>query len=481
MTDGKNRLLKTKVICTLGPASSDPATIRALSRAGMDAARLNMSHSKPEQARAVARSLRECEKESGKPLALLVDLQGPKLRIGELAEERRLVEGQRIVLAPSDQAGPEDLPVTYATLADEVGLDGRILLDDGRVELRVRGVAPPRVEAEVVLGGAIVGGKGINLPGVRVSAPALTEKDLADLELALEIGADCVALSFVRSAEDVRDLRSRVPDEVLVMAKIEKDVALDDIESIIEESDAVMVARGDLGTELPFEKVPLVQKRIVRQANTRYRPVVIATQMLESMVERPRPTRAEVSDVANAILDGTDAVLLAAETAVGRYPVAAVDALSRVIREIESTSSVLATGPAYDVPPPFQVDSGPTSIELAVACATLEAVRAIRAPAIVTLTSSGFTARVVSSRRPPVPILAVTDSPQVVRQLAMVWGIAAVFCPKEASWDNMWEVARAELLARGLARPGDRIVVTLGIPFHVRGTTNVLRIETLTT
>ncbi len=480
MNGGKERLLKTKVICTLGPASSDPATIQALSRAGMDAARLNMSHSTAEQVRSVARSLRECEVSSGKPLTLLVDLQGPKLRVGELAGERRLEPGERIVLAPSDQAGPGDLPVTYATLADEVGLDGRILLDDGRVELRVRGLAPPRVEAEVVQGGVISRGKGINLPGVRVSAPALTEKDVADLELALEVGADCVALSFVRSASDVRDLRSRLPDDVLLMAKIEKDVALDDIDSIIEESDSVMVARGDLGTELPFENVPLVQKRIVRQANTRYRPVVIATQMLESMVERPRPTRAEVSDVANAILDGTDAVLLAAETAIGRYPVAAVSALARVIREIESASSVLATGPAYDVPPPFQDASGPTSTELAIACATVEAVRAIRAPAIVTLTSSGFTARVVSSRRPPVPILAVTDSPRVVRQLAMVWGVAPVLCTEEASWDNMWAVARAELIERGLAGPGDRVVVTLGIPFHVRGTTNVVRIETLT-
>ncbi len=241
-----------------------------------------------------------------------------------------------------------------------------------------------------------------------------------------------------------------------------------------------MVARGDLGTELPFEKVPLVQKRVVRQANARYRPVVIATQMLESMVERPHPTRAEVSDVANAILDGTDAVLLAAETAIGRYPVAAVTALTRVIREIESTRSLLATGPAYDVPPPDQSDSGPASTELAVACATLEAVRAIRAPAIVTLTSSGFTARVVSSRRPPVPILAVTDAPGVVRQLAVVWGVAPVLCAEPASWENMWEVARAELLERGLARSGDRVVVTLGIPFHVRGTTNLVRIETLT-
>ncbi len=478
MSVERGQLLKTKIICTIGPASADPSTLGALCRAGMDAARLNMSHSTPDQVRAIARSLRECAASQGKNLALLIDLQGPKLRVGDLAEPRRLERGEQVVLAPNDTAGGA-LPVTYGRLADDLGEGDRILLDDGRVELRVRRVTPPRVEAEVVLGGTVSAGKGMNLPGVRVSAPGLTEKDLADLQLALEVGADCVALSFVRSAEDVRDLRARIPEDILLMSKIEKGAALGELDGIIEESDAVMVARGDLGTELPFEQVPLVQKRIVRAANMRYRPVVIATQMLESMVERSRPTRAEVSDVANAILDGTDAVLLAAETAIGRHPVESVEALTRVIREIESASSVLASGPAYDVPATPSARGGPASTEVAVACATLEAVKAIQAPAAVTFTRSGFTARVVSSRRLPVPILAVTDSEKVLRQLAMVWGVASVLCPWEASYENMWETARTELLNRGFAHSGDRVVVTAGMPFHVRGTTNMVRIEEL--
>jgi pyruvate kinase len=354
----------------------------------------------------------------------------------------------------------------------------RLLLADGRLELRVRDVRPPRVEAEVVRGGRVAGGAGINLPGVRVSAPALTEKDLADVEVAREIGAECVALSFVRSADNVRELKARLPDDVLVMAKIEKDAALAEFESILEAADAVMVARGDLGTELPFEQVPLVQKRIVRMANARFRPVVIATEMLETMIERPRPTRAEVSDIANAILDGTDAVMLSAETAIGRYPVQSVCAMTRVIREVETTSAALEGGPPYDVPPDSP-EPWPAPTDVAIARATLEAVRAIGASAVVTFTKSGYTARVVSSRRPPVPILAITDSRRVERQLSLVWGVAPLLCRDEPSYDNMWRTGREELLRRGLARKGDRVVITAGMPFHVRGTTNMLRIEAL--
>jgi pyruvate kinase len=475
MNSRATTFLKTKIVCTIGPASSDPATLQALCIAGMDVARLNMSHGTPAQVREAARHVRDSAAELGKPVALLVDLQGPKIRVGDLEEPVALRPGDRVVLAPKESAAAGELPVTYAKLADDLSKGDRVLVHDGRVEIRVQRVDPPRVEAEVVIGGEVTGGRGINLPGVPVSAPALTDKDLADVELARQVGADYLALSLVRSADHVRELRGRVPGNLLVLAKIEKDAAVQDLEPILEASDAVMVARGDLGTELPFEQVPLVQKRIVRRANSRYRPVVIATEMLESMIERARPTRAEVSDVANAILDGTDAVLLSAETAIGRHPVEAVRALTRVIAEVESRSALLMGGPPYDVP--ATPDSGePASTELAVACAALEAVRAIRAPAIVTYTRSGFTARVISSRRPPVPILAVTDTEAVLRQLAMVWGVLPVLCTDEPSDEVMWETARAELLRRGLAAPGDRVVVTAGVPFHVRGTTNNLRI-----
>ncbi|UCF19725.1 MAG: pyruvate kinase [Gemmatimonadota bacterium] len=478
MDTGKRAFLKTKVICTVGPASADPGTLAALCDAGMDVARLNMSHTGHEEARLAARRIRECAASSDRPIAIMVDLQGPKIRIGRLDGPRMLASGDVVGLAPADRAAGEELPVSYPDLARDLRPDDRVLLSDGQIELRVREVAPPRVITEVVLGGEVSSGKGVNLPGVRVSAPSLTEKDLADLEVALEIEAEYVALSFARSAENVLDLRERVPEVVSVVTKIEKDSALEELEAILGASDAVIVARGDLGTELPFEQVPLAQKRIVRRANARYRPVVIATELLESMIERPRPTRAEVSDIANAILDGADAVLLSAETAVGRYPVGSVRALVRVLREVESEGPLLKGGPLYDVPA-ASASEAPVSTEVAVACATVEAVRAIGAPAIITYTNSGHTARVVSSRRPPVPILAVTSSARVQRQLAMVWGVLPVLCRESLSEDNMRAVARAELLRTGLAGPGDRVVVTAGLPFHVRGTTNMVRIETI--
>jgi pyruvate kinase len=478
MGEISGQFLKTKIVCTIGPASRDPETLAALCVAGMDVARLNMSHSSAEQVTETAARIRECAGRIGKPVAVLLDLQGPKIRLGRLGAPVSLSAGQRIVLAPSQNAEEGELPVTYPELANDLAAGDRILIHDGRIELRAERVEPPRVEATVVIGGSVASGRGLNLPGVRVSAPALTEKDLADIDTAGRIGADYLALSFVRSADNVRDLRARVSDDVPIMSKIEKDVALLELEAILDASDAVMVARGDLGTELPFEQVPLAQKRIVRQANAFYRPVVIATEMLESMIERPRPTRAEVSDVANAVLDGTDAVMLSGETAIGSHPVEAVQALTRVIAEVESKSVLLAGGPPYDVPAAPR-DNEPTATELAVACATLEAVRAIRPPAIVTYTRSGYTARVMSSRRPPVPIVAVTDTEAVLRRLALVWGVLPVLCTEEPSEENLREAARAELFRRGLAAPGARVVITAGLPFHVRGTTNMVRIETV--
>ncbi|MGD8866089.1 MAG: pyruvate kinase [Gemmatimonadales bacterium] len=469
---------KTKIVCTIGPASRDVGTLQALCGAGMDVARLNMSHSSPDEVRAAARMLRESAGSSDRPLALLVDLQGPKIRLGHLPESVKIESGAQVVLSPAADATHDELPVTYDELADDLAAGDRVLLNDGRIELCVSHVRPPKVVCEAITGGEVTSGKGINLPGVRIGAPALTDKDMNDIELALEIEADYLALSFVRSAENVRELRRRVPDDTLIMSKIEKDVALEELESILEASDAVMVARGDLGTELPFEQVPLIQKRIVRRANDLHRPVIIATEMLESMIERPRPTRAEVSDVANAILDGTDAVMLSAETAIGKHPVDSVRALSRVIRAVESSGSQVVGTPPYDVAASLE-EIGPMSTEAAVALATKEAVRAVHAPAVLSFTRSGFTARLVSSRRPPVPIVAVTDSERVRRQLALVWGVLPVVSDGDPSYDEMWRLGRAEIMKRGLAAPGDRIVVTAGMPFHVQGTTNMVRIETI--
>jgi pyruvate kinase len=442
----------------------------------MDVARLNMSHSAPDEVRAAAQAVRDSAESLGRPIALLVDLQGPKMRLGDLPAPMTLDVGQRVVLTPSELARAGELPMSYGELSADVSTGDRILLNDGQVELTVRDVRSPRVEVEVLVGGQLTSRKGMNLPGVHVSAPALTQRDWADLDLAQELGAEYIALSFVRSADNVRELREGLSSGALVLSKIEKDAALDELDEILEASDAVMVARGDLGAELPFEQVPLAQKRIVRMANERYRPVIVATEMLESMVVQPRPTRAEVSDVANAILDGTDGVMLSAETAVGDYPVRSVEALARVIAEVEAKSVALTGGPLYDVPA-FTDGLGAAPTEVAVAGATVEAVRAIRAPAVVCFTRSGYTARVVSSRRPPVPILAVTDDVTVLRQLSMVWGVVPVLCENEANYDEMWRTARGELLRRSAAAVGDRVVVTAGMPFHVHGTTNMVRIE----
>jgi len=315
--------------------------------------------------------------------------------------------------------------------------------------------------------------KGMNLPGIAVSAPSLTEKDKADLEFAVANDLDMVALSFVRRAQDIDELRALIPKTMLIVAKIEKDVALENIEEIMKSTDAVMVARGDLGVELPFEEVPIAQKHIIATANRMGRPVITATQMLESMIENPRPTRAEASDVANAILDGTDAVMLSAETAAGQYPKLAVEAMRRIIKEIETRPR-----PSNAHRLDRRVASG-VNTEEAIAAATVAAVRMLDAPLVVVFTKSGFTARIVSSHRPSVPILALTDEPRVCRQLALVWGVVPRLVPTARGYDHMVAMALREALDLNLVTKGDRVLVTAGVPFDVPGTTNLLKVETV--
>jgi pyruvate kinase len=470
--------VRTKVVATIGPASAAPETVLALARAGADVFRLNMAHGTHEAHLKVIRAAREAAEQLDKPIAILADLAGPKIRIGTLAEPVPLLDGASVTLAPEAATGAGELPTTYSALAEDVSPGDRILLDDGILELRVEEVRPPRVLCRVVQGGLLKSNKGINLPGIRVSAPALTEKDLRDLEFLVEAEVDYVALSFVQRPEDLIDLRQRIPDGPLIVAKIEKDTALENIDGILSECDAVMVARGDLGVELPFEEVPIAQKRIIHLANLFGRPVITATQMLESMIESPRPTRAEASDVANAVFDGTDAVMLSGETAAGRYPLLAVEAMVRIAGEIER-SSAYSEGPKYDVPVYSQLPVGATPTEHAIAAATVEAVRLLGTPAIVCLTRSGFTARLVSSYRPPVPIIGVSDQARTYNRLALVWGVIPVRCFTEVTYDSLLACARTYLIESGIARPGDRILVTAGYPFHVRGTTNMLRVEAL--
>lgn len=466
---------RTKIVCTLGPASWSPERIAALVDAGMDVARINFSHGELDRHAETIANVRACSREKGRPIAILGDLQGPKIRVGVLGEPVVLKTGDRVVFAPEGEHQEGELPTTFHQLANDVEVGEVVLLADGLMELIVEEVQAPRVTMRVIHGGELTSNKGINLPNTLVSIPSLTEKDLRDLDFALEQKLDYLALSFVRSAEDVKDLVSRIPaGGPLVVVKVEKGMALENLSAILESSAAAMVARGDLGVELPFERVPLAQKRMIQMANGASRPVITATQMLESMIENPRPTRAEASDVANAIIDGTDALMLSAETATGKFPVAAVQAMVRIAQEIED-SHILETGPHYDIPIDPGVD-GTTPTERAIAGATVEAVRRLKAPLILTFTSSGSTARVVSSFRPPVPILAITGNPQTYQQLALVWGVVPVVCSREATYAEMMECGREEAVRRGLAKPGDRIVVTAGLPMHKAGTTNLLQV-----
>ncbi|HUG40134.1 MAG TPA: pyruvate kinase [Longimicrobiales bacterium] len=473
-------LARTKIVATVGPATASRERIAEICRGGVNVIRVNFAHGSHEDHRQTIKWVREVAGELNRPIAVLADLAGPKIRIGALPAPVELEVGTEVVLAPEEQAGERELPTTYADLATDVGVGARILLDDGKLELRVRATAPPRVYATVERGGLLVANKGINLPGVAVSAPALTPKDREDLQVALDAGVDYVGLSFVQRPEDVEELRGLIPSDFLIVAKIEKDVAVERIGEILERADAVMVARGDLGVELPFEQVPVAQKRIIQYANLYARPVITATQMLESMIEHSRPTRAEASDVANALFDGTDAVMLSGETAVGKHPALAVDAMVRIAREIERTSAFVQ-GPHYDVPILDHLRAGATRTEHAIAAATVEAVSLLGAPAIITFTRTGSTTRLVSSYRPAVPILGVTYDLRTYRQLALVWGVVPVLCrfAGDPTYADMLDCARNSLLAIGAGAAGDRVVVTAGVPFHVRGTTNMLRVEVL--
>ena len=463
---------RTKIVCTLGPATATPETIRSLVESGMNVARINFSHGTHDQHRETIRVVRGLAAEMQRPVAILGDLQGPRIRIGDLPGPIQLESGADVVLTPEADIGhASEIPVTYERLAHDLHVGERILVDDGLLELVVVEVHPPRVTARVLHGGPLRSHKGMNFPGVQVSAPSLTEKDRADVAFAIEQEVDYLALSFVRRAADVEELRKLLPRGLLIVAKIEKDSALDDIESILVASDAVMVARGDLGVELPFEEVPLAQKRIIAAANQLGRPVITATQMLESMVTHPRPTRAEASDVANAILDGTDAVMLSAETAAGKYPRLAVAAMTRIISEMEKH-------------PPQRRDERstrgqPVSTEYAIAAASAAAVRMLGAPCLIVFTKSGFSARIIASQRPNVPILVLTDQARTYRQLALVWGVIPELVPHASSYDEMVAMALEAVHRRGLARPGNKVVVTAGVPFDVPGTTNTLKVETV--
>ena len=455
--------------------------MRAMLDAGVDVVRVNASHGTPEIRSRWIKDLKEVQGQREKSSAILVDLHGPRIRVGDLAEPLTLAFGQSVVFAPEEGAAPGEIPTTYRELAEDVQPGTRILLDDGLIAIDVTSVAGDKVHGAVRYGGLLKAHKGMNLPGVEVSTPALTDKDREEALRAVDLGVNYLGMSFVRRPQDVEGLRRLIPKHVKLIAKIEKDTALQHLEGILLAADGIMVARGDLGVELPFEQVPLVQKRLIREANRHGKPVITATQMLESMIKAPRPTRAEASDVANAILDGTDAVMLSAETAVGAYPLEAVLAMDKIAREVESHRR---EGENHD--PVWQASAlhlnqphVTARTEDAIAVAVCAAAELLKVPLIVCLTSSGFTARTVASYRPSVPILAVTPESDTFRQLALIWGVIPALVDRRPDYDAMMDLTRELIIKKGLAWPGDRVVVTAGVPFDRAGTTNLLRIESV--
>lgn len=466
-----HRKRSTKIVATLGPASSDPEMIAALHRAGADLFRLNFSHGEHQDHKDRMTAIRAVEASVGTPIGVMADLQGPKIRIGTISGgAAKLVAGVPYRFDLIDQPGDEHRaplphPEVFAALSDGIVL----LIDDGRLRLNVIEAGADFANCEVVTGGTISDRKGVNLPQTLLPMGAMTAKDQADLSFALDLGVDWVALSFVQRPEDIVEAQRLIGGRAAVMAKIEKPAAMQKIDEIIELSDAIMVARGDLGVELPVEEVPALQKDLVRRARRAGKPVVVATQMLESMVAAPVPTRAEVSDVATAVYDGADAVMLSGETAAGNYPLAAVEVMDRVAAKVESD-------PGYrNIMDSEHADPEATSAD-AITAAARQVAGTISASAIVTYTTSGSTALRAARERPPVPILVLTPSRITARRLAVAWGLSCVHSADASGFTDMVDRACRAAADRGIAATGDSLVITAGVPFGTPGATNSLRI-----
>jgi len=464
---------RAKIVCTLGPATSSQEQITALIGAGMDVARLNMSHGTQADHLAVYHRVRAGSEATGRSVGILADLQGPKIRLGVFPDGPvRLVAGDEFTITTEDIPGnAREASTTYEGLPDDVRIGNRVLIDDGNVQLDVTGVSGSRVHLRVVIGGKISNHKGINLPGVNVSAPALTEKDEADLRWALATGADIIAMSFVRSPDDAGLARKIMTDVgragVPLIAKIEKPEAVESLPDIVDAFDGIMVARGDLGVELPLEQVPTVQTRSIKLARERARPVIVATQMLESMISAPRPTRAEVSDVAGAVAAGADAVMLSAETGVGAYPIETVATMSRIIVAAEESSLVAE----------HHLSRMPTTTGGAIARAAAEVGAIVGAKALVAFTLTGETARRLARYRSPIPLMAFTTNPATRSQLALTWGVETFVVPTVYHTDEMVHAVDSALVELNRCAIGDKIVIVAGSPPGSPGKTNALRVH----
>ncbi|OYQ31804.1 pyruvate kinase [Niveispirillum lacus] len=460
-----------KIVATVGPASNTPEKLKELFLAGADVFRLNFSHGSHEDHAKVHAAIRALEKEVGRPISILQDLQGPKIRIGTLtAGKEELVNGEKVTFVLGKEPGGKDtIPLPHPEIFKAIMPGQDLLIDDGRVRVRVRGVSDDKITAEVIVGGVISNRKGVNLPGTALDLSPLTEKDRADLAFGLSLGVDWVALSFVQRPSDVIEAKSLIGDKAGLVSKIEKPQALEKIEDIIRLSDAIMVARGDLGVEIPHEDVPGRQKELVRAARLAAKPVIVATQMLDSMVASPTPTRAEASDVATAVYDGADAVMLSAESASGQFPVESVSMMNRIITSTEKHGTYRPIITALEP----EVDHTPSH---AVAGVAADLAGTIDAAAIFAYTSSGNTVARIARKRPDVPVLAATPHEGVARRLALVWGAHAIHSGDVGTYEEMVDRARTLAVKEEFVRPGERIVIVAGIPFGQAGSTNNLRI-----
>jgi len=468
-----NTLRRTKIVATIGPASSSPEMIRKLIEAGMDVARLNFSHSSYEDHAEVINHLRKISEEMDKPVTILQDLQGPKVRVNGIAADMVLTPGQKVTMVP-DQAyngEPNVIPIDYAYVAEEAKPGMLVLLADGMFELKIVGVEGDAVHCEVVEGGILKNRKGVNFPNLNLRLPSLTDKDLRDLDFGLKNGVDWISLSFVRSAEDVKILREIIRESGhnrRVLAKIEKPQAIDNLEEILDVVDGIMVARGDLGVELRAEKVPMLQKHIIESCNRRSLPVITATQMLESMIVEPRPTRAETSDVANAIIDGTDAVMLSGESAVGKFPTRAINVMARIAHEVEARIE-------FKSYPPQGHEVSRALIE------GVNSVSNVLKPAlIVVLTTTGHTARYLAAQRPKAPVVALTTSTHAYHALNLFWGITPMLISGvPETFEGLVSQAEKTLRDHNLVTSGDRILVIAGVPAGEPMGANFIKIHTV--
>ncbi|MFA5384705.1 MAG: pyruvate kinase [Eubacteriales bacterium] len=465
---------RTRIVSTLGPVSGEILILEKMMEAGLDIARLNFSHGTHEEHLKRITAVREAAVRTGKNIAVLMDTKGPKVRLGRLERPLQLNAGQYIVLAPEGcQPGKNCLPVSYVNLSRDVKPGNKIMLADGQIELKVISTGIDIVECEVIHGGEISGQKGVNLPEVKLDLPFVSDEDRADILFGIGHGVDFIALSFVRAEQDIVTVRKMLKKEnsqAQIIAKIESREGLANLSGIIRSSDGIMVARGDLGIYLPVEEIPLVQKEIVKMCSEAGKPVIVATQMLETMIGNPRPTRAEVSDVANAILDGADAVMLSGETAIGCYPVESVEMMKRIAERVENSlphDEILA-----------QKSKGIThTVTDAISHATVTTARDLGAAAIITSTQTGYTALMISKYRPKAPIIAVTPYKEVLRKMALLWGVQPLLIEPFQNTDQMINSSIKSSLDSGMVRSGDLVVITAGIPPDRRGTTNFLKVH----